>query len=159
MKSFVAGLLIAFALFVITSPLWLGWIQQPRVDAHRYIVPTAQAGADSVSVGIEQAARSTTYARLQQGPSDGGAVYGQSAMPAGEYPVVTMAAPVVGQINASGPGTANVEAWRQRNCEPGSKYANQYPCVTSDQSGNACQIGTCRPAEIQGLPALRGGAR
>jgi hypothetical protein len=34
-------------------------------------------------------------------------------------------------------------------CRPGS---NQYPCVTSDTKENACQIGTCLPAEIQGLP-------
>lgn len=158
MKSFVAGLLIAFALFVITSPLWLRWIQQPRVDAHRFIVPTAQAGveAESIPSGIEQTAQRTSYARLQEGPSDGGRVY---TTPDTETAGVSMQAPRVGQMIVAGPGSGNVTKWIERNCTPGSKWANQYPCVTSDQYGNACQIGTCRPAEIPNLPPLQGGAR
>lgn len=68
-------------------------------------------------------------------------------------PIVVIA-PAPGQISAGGPGSASVDAWKGSHCKPGSPEASQYPCVTSDKSGNACQLGSCLPAEIKGLPSL-----
>lgn len=67
---------------------------------------------------------------------------------------VIVTAPAPGYISAGGPGAAAVDAWKSSHCRPGSPEATQYPCVTSMPNGDACQIGSCRPAEIKGLPSL-----
>ena len=67
---------------------------------------------------------------------------------------VVITAPAPGQISAGGPGSAEVDAWKGSRCRPGSPEASQYPCVTSMPNGDACQLGSCRPAEINGLPSL-----
>lgn len=71
----------------------------------------------------------------------------------GDAPVVVIA-PRPGQITAGGPGSVAVDAWKDSHCRPGSPEASQYPCVTSMPNGDACQIGSCRPAEIKGLPPM-----
>lgn len=67
---------------------------------------------------------------------------------------VVITAPAPGQISAGGPGSAAVDAWKGSHCRPGSPEASQYPCVTSMPNGDACQLGSCLPAEIKGLPSL-----
>lgn len=52
------------------------------------------------------------------------------------------------------PLNSQVSEWMKTNCAPGNPAANKYPCVTSDANGNACQLGSCLPAEIPGLPPL-----
>jgi hypothetical protein len=55
-------------------------------------------------------------------------------------------------INIIGQGTDHsnplVREWKVTNCRPGTAESRRYPCVTSDQYGNACQLGSCLPVDL-----------
>lgn len=41
-----------------------------------------------------------------------------------------------------------VREWKRTACRPGSSESRRYPCVTSMPNGDACQIGSCLPADL-----------